>query len=95
MAYLVHDVFERVGAVNSETNKDDVGFGVGQRSQSVVFFLTSSVPQSELDHLACGQMRGLGDVVFKDGRHVFLRRSAWRRVGRAVRGRTSGKLPEL
>jgi hypothetical protein len=74
--YLVHDVFQRVGAVDSETNKDDVGLWVRQRSQSVVLFLPSGIPQSELDHLARWQMRCLGDVVLKYGRHIFLRQSA-------------------
>lgn len=71
-AHLVHDVFERVGAVDGETNKDDVSFGIGERAQAVVFLLPSGVPQSQLDHLAGGQMRGLGDVVLEDGGHVFL-----------------------
>lgn len=74
--YLVHNVFERVGAVDGEANKDDVGFWVGQRSQTVVLFLPRSVPQGELNHLACGQVRRLGDVVLEDCGHIFLRRSA-------------------
>ena len=90
-AYLVHDVLERVGAVNGETDENDVGLGVGERSQAVVLFLSGRVPERELDHLACGRMRGVCDVVLEDGGHVFLRgisissamvgRSGRRRVG--------------
>ena len=96
-ACLVHDVFERVGAVDSETNKDDVGFGVRKRSQAVVFFLSSSIPQRQFDHLARWQMRGLGDVVLEYGRYVFLQQLAKGALMIMMwcLWRTSGKLPEL
>lgn len=72
MTYLVHDILERVGAVNGEADKDDVGLGIREWSQTVVFFLSSSIPESKLDHLTCGRMGRVGDVVLEDGGDVFL-----------------------
>ncbi len=71
-AYLVHNVLKRIGAINGKTNKNNVGFGVGERAQPVVLFLPGRIPESKLDHLACGWMWSVGDVILKDGRHVFL-----------------------
>jgi hypothetical protein len=73
MAYLVHDVLERIWAINGEANKYDVCLGVRERAQPVVLFLPSSIPESQLDHLACWWMRGVSDVVLEDGRNIFLR----------------------
>jgi hypothetical protein len=76
-AYLVHDILERVWAINSEAHKDDVGLGVGERSQSVVLLLSGSVPECKLDHLACWGMGCVGDVVLEDGGYIFLHLLAW------------------
>lgn len=70
--HLVHDVFKRIGAVNGKAHEDDVGLGVGQRTQTVVFLLAGCIPQGQLDHLARGRMGSVGDVVLEHGRHIFL-----------------------
>ena len=80
--HLVHDVLEGIGAVNGKAHEDDVGLGVGQRPQAVVFLLAGGIPQGELDHLARGRMGRVGDVVLEDGGHVFLHRVRPRRVDR-------------
>jgi hypothetical protein len=71
-AYLVHDILQRVRAVDGKANKDDVGLGVGERPQSVVFLLSSGIPEGKLDHLACGWMRSVCDIVLKHSRYIFL-----------------------
>lgn len=94
--YLVHDVLKRIGAINGKTDKNNVGFGVGERAQPVVLFLPGRIPESKLHHLACGWMWGVGNVVFKDGRHVFLNCiSMIVDVQVSEVERTSGKWPEL
>jgi hypothetical protein len=35
--------------------------------------LSSSIPEGQFDKLARGLVFAVGDVVFEDGRHVFLR----------------------
>lgn len=70
--YLVHDVFERVGAVDGEADKEDVGLWVGKRAQAVVLLLAGRVPEGELHHLARGGVRCVGDIVLEHGGHVFL-----------------------
>jgi hypothetical protein len=42
--YLIHDIVQRVGAVDGEAHKDEVGFGVRQRTEAVVLFLAGGVP---------------------------------------------------
>lgn len=70
---LVHDILQRIRAVDCEADKYQIGFWVRERSQSVVFLLAGCIPQRQLYGLACGRMSGVGDVVFEDGRDVFLR----------------------
>ena len=70
--YLVHDVFEGVGTVDGEADEEEVGFGVGEGAETVVFFLAGGVPEGELDDLAGWCMLGVSDVVFEDGGDVFL-----------------------
>jgi len=43
--YLVHDVFEGVGTVDCEADEEEVSFGVGERAETVVFFLAGCVPE--------------------------------------------------
>lgn len=93
-SYLVHDVLERVGAVDSETYEDDVRLGVRERPQPVVLFLSGGIPESQLDHLSRGGVWRVGDVVLEDSGHIFLLViSMLRWIHLAAR--TSGKLPEL
>lgn len=70
--YLVHDVFERVGTVDGEADEEQVRFGIGERTQAVVFFLAGRVPEGKLDGLARGRVQRVGDVVLENGGHVFL-----------------------
>lgn len=74
-AYLVHDVFQRVRAVDGEAYEEKIGLRVGQWSQSIILFLTSSVPEGELDCLASSSVWDLSDVVLEHGWYVFLQ--AW------------------
>lgn len=70
--YLVHYVLQRVRAVNGKAHEDDVCLGVGKRTQSIVLLLAGGVPEGQLDHLARGRMRCVGDVVLEDGGYIFL-----------------------
>lgn len=72
---LIQNILERIWAVDGETHKEQVGLGVGKRSQSVVLFLARSVPQRELNALARWLVLYMRDVVFEDGWYVFLRRT--------------------
>lgn len=51
-AYLVEHILERIGAVDREAYEQQVSFGVRKRPQSVIFLLTSGVPQRELNTFA-------------------------------------------
>ena len=44
--YLVHYILQRVRAVNSEADEEEVGFRVGEWTQTVILFLPRSVPKS-------------------------------------------------
>lgn len=70
--HLVEDVVERVGAVDGKADEDQVRLGVREGSQTIVLFLASRVPEGKLDRLARWGVDGVGNVVFKDGRDVFL-----------------------
>lgn len=70
--YLVHYVLEGVWAVDGEADEEEVGLGVGERTQTVVFFLPCGIPESELNCLAGLLVDGVCDVIFKDGGNVFL-----------------------
>lgn len=72
LAYLVHNVLQRRRAINRKTNKQQVGLGVGERAQTIVLFLTSSIPESQLDRLSRSPMNCLCDIVFENGGNVFL-----------------------
>lgn len=57
--YLGLNVVERGGADDGEANQEDVGLGVGERSKSIVIFLSSGIPETKtdrlsVDHNACG-----------------------------------------
>jgi hypothetical protein len=51
-SYLGLDVVKRGGADDGEADEENVGLGVGQRSQSVVIFLTSGIPETQANGLA-------------------------------------------
>ena len=48
---LERHVSEAVSVVNRETDNNDVGVGVGQRTQLFIVLLASSIPQRELNYL--------------------------------------------
>lgn len=51
-SYLGLDVVKRRGADDGEADEENIGLGVGQRSQSVVIFLTSGIPETQANGLA-------------------------------------------
>lgn len=71
-AYLVHDVLQGIRAVDGEADEDEIRLGVGEWPQSVILFLTGSIPKGELDDLAAGRVDWVGDVVFEYRGNVFL-----------------------
>ena len=68
---LLLDVVERVWRVDGETDQNDVGVGVRQRTETVIIFLASSIPKGEFNMLAINL--DVGDIVLEDGRDVDLR----------------------
>lgn len=71
-AYLVHDIFERVGAVDGKANENKICFRIRERSETVVLLLTGGVPEGELNCLAGRLVRCMGNIVLEDGGNVFL-----------------------
>ena len=72
--HLLLDVVKRIGRVDRETDQDNVGVGVGKRAETVIIFLTSSIPKSEFDVLVIDF--DIGDVVLKDSGDVDLRKGS-------------------
>jgi hypothetical protein len=70
--YLVHNVFQRIGAVDGKADENQVGLGVRKWPETVVFFLSGRVPKSELDGLTGGRVGRIGDVVLENCRDIFL-----------------------
>lgn len=42
--YLLLDVVQGIRGVDSEADQDDVGIGIGERSETVIIFLASRIP---------------------------------------------------
>lgn len=72
MDYLIHDVFQGIGAIDGETNKEKVSFRIRKWSKSIVFLLPCGIPKCQLNRLAGGSVQCVGDVVFEYGRDIFL-----------------------
>jgi hypothetical protein len=70
--YLLLDIVKRIGRVDGEANQDNVRVGVRKRAETVVIFLASSIPESELDVLAVHF--DIGDVVLENGGDIDLLR---------------------
>ena len=70
--YLVENVLQGVGAVDREADKQEVRLRVGERSKSVILLLTGSVPECKFHHLAGRRVWSVCNVIFKNGRYVFL-----------------------
>lgn len=68
-SYLSLDVVETRRRNNAEANEENVGLRVAERTQAVVIFLTSSVPQSQADGLVVDH--DARRVVVEDGRDVL------------------------
>ena len=68
--HLLLNVVERVWRVYRETDEDDMGVRIGQRTETVIIFLARRIPKGEFDVLAIHF--DIGDVVLKDGGDVDL-----------------------
>ena len=78
MTYLLKNVVQRVRRVDGEADQDDVRVGVGEGSEPVIIFLSSRIPQGQLDVLVVDL--DIGDIVLENGGDVDLERrdmSAW------------------
>ena len=67
---LLH-VVKRVGGVDGEADQNNVGIWVGKRTETIVIFLASRIPQGQFDMLSIDL--NIGNVVLEDGRDVDLR----------------------
>lgn len=83
--YLVHYILERVGAVDSEADKQEVGLGVGEGTKSIIFFLPCGIPEGQLDGLARRWVNRICDIVFEDCWDVFLAQVSTRLSARSWR----------
>lgn len=68
--YLLLDVVERIGRVDSEADQDNVRIGVRKRSETIVVFLASRIPKGQLDVLSIDL--NVGDVVLENSGDVDL-----------------------
>jgi hypothetical protein len=73
-SHLVENIVEGIGTVDGETDENKISLGVGQRTETVVFFLAGCVPKGKLYRLASWRMNWVRDVVLKYRRDVFLLR---------------------
>jgi hypothetical protein len=64
------DVVERVWGVDGEADENDVGVGVGERTETIVVLLTSGIPQGEFNVLSINFY--VGNVVLEDGWDIDL-----------------------
>ena len=68
--HLLLHVVQGIRGVDRETDEDDVGVGVGERTKAIVVFLAGSIPQRELNMLSVHLH--IGHVVLEHGRDVDL-----------------------
>jgi len=73
---LLLNVIKRVRCVDGEADQDDMRIGVRQGTETVIIFLTSGIPQGELDVLSLHF--DIRNVVLEDSRNVHLRELALR-----------------
>lgn len=69
-SHLLLDVVKGVGRVDREADQNDVRVRVRERTETVVVFLTSRIPKSELNMLSVDL--DIGDVVLEDSGDVHL-----------------------
>jgi len=65
------NIIQRIWRVNCKADKDYMGAGIAERSETVVLFLTCCIPQSELDVLSVNI--DIGNVAFEYVGKVNLR----------------------
>lgn len=68
---LLLDVVKGIGGINGEADQDDVRVRIRKRSETIVIFLTSRIPQCQLDMFSIDF--DIGNIVFEHGRYVDLR----------------------
>ena len=61
--HLLLHVVQGIRGVDRETDEDDVGVRIGERTKTVVIFLTSGIPKPEGDSLAVDH--DIGGVVIE------------------------------
>lgn len=91
--YLVHHILQRSRTVDGKAHKQEICLRIGERAQSVVLFLASSIPEGQLDGFPGWAVDGLRDVVFEHGWDVFLDRQHLFLVFVYRQIPTSGKYP--
>ena len=69
-AYFLLHVVEGVWRVDGKAYEDDVRIRVTQRAETIIIFLTSGIPQSQLDVLAVDL--DIGNIILKHRRDVYL-----------------------
>lgn len=69
---LLKDVVQRIRRVDGEADQDDVRVRVRERSETVVIFLASRIPQGQLNVLVVNL--NVGDIVLENGGDVDLER---------------------
>lgn len=73
MTYLLKDVVQRIRGVDGEADQDDVRVRVRERSETVIIFLASRIPQGQLNVLVVNL--NVGDIVLENGGDVDLERN--------------------
>lgn len=51
-AHLIYYILQRGWTVDRKTHKEEIGLGIGQGPQAIVFLLAGSIPESQFDRLA-------------------------------------------
>ena len=70
--HLINHILKRVRAINCIADKEEIGFGIGEWSESIIFFLSCCVPKSQFQCLSALSKRWVCDVVLKDCWYIFL-----------------------
>ena len=70
---LGFDVVKGGGRDEGEANKEDIGLGIGQRSQLVVILLYGSIPESQLEWFLINHHSRR--IIIEDSGNIFSRES--------------------
>lgn len=68
---LLSNIRERVRVYNTEAHQENVSLGVGEGPQSIVVFLTGSIPQTQVDGSTVDH--DVGAVVVEHSRYILPR----------------------